>query len=72
MSAKEQNFEAAIAELEETVKRMEDGNETLDELLSAYEHAVSLVRLCTEKLTAAEKRLTKLTGEEMTDDSGEK
>ncbi len=72
MSAKEQNFETAIAELEETVKRMEDGNETLDELLSAYERAVSLVRLCTEKLTAAETKLTKLTGEEMTDDSGEK
>ena len=57
-------FEEAIAKLEEIIARMEGGKSTLDAALGDYEEAIGLVRLCTEMLTNAEKKLTVLTEEE--------
>ena len=57
-------FEEAIAKLEDIIARMEGGKTTLDAALGDYEEAISLVRLCTEMLSNAEKKLTVLTEEE--------
>ncbi len=55
------NFEEAIIKLENEVKRLESGNMTLDESISAFEEAVKLVRLCNQKLENAERRVRILT-----------
>ena len=58
---KEINFEEAILKLEAEVKRLEGGNLSLDESISAFEEAVKLVKLCNEKLENAERRVRLLT-----------
>ncbi|MGB4466172.1 MAG: exodeoxyribonuclease VII small subunit [Eubacteriales bacterium] len=54
-------FEAAIARLEEIVRALESGGAPLDESLSLFEEGVSLVKLCNEKLDAAEQKVKLLT-----------
>ena len=61
MTVKEINFEEALKNLENEVRKLESGNMTLDESISAFEEAVKLVRLCNEKLENAERRVRLLT-----------
>lgn len=65
---KEKNytFEEALARLESLVKTLEAGEGDLDSSLSAFEEGISLVRLCTEKLDAAEQKVKLL----LADDDG--
>lgn len=58
---KKMTFEEAFSLLENIVAKMESGYMTLDESLSAFEEAVSLVKLCTEKLSDAEQKVRMLT-----------
>jgi exodeoxyribonuclease VII small subunit len=53
----EQNFEGAIARLEEIVDAMESDKMPLEELIVRYEEGVKLVKVCQEKLEAAERRI---------------
>jgi exodeoxyribonuclease VII small subunit len=53
----EHNFETAIARLEEIVEAMESDKMPLEELIVRYEEGVRLVKVCQEKLEAAEKRI---------------
>jgi exodeoxyribonuclease VII small subunit len=55
------NFEEAMSSLEEIVKKLESGTLTLDESISEFENAVKLVKICNEKLEAAEQRVRILT-----------
>ena len=55
------NFEEALKKLEGEVKKLEGGNMTLDESISAFEEAVKLVKICNEKLENAERRVRLLT-----------
>lgn len=55
------SFEEAFALLENTVSRMETGELTLEESLSAFEEAIALVKLCTAELNRAEQRVRMLT-----------
>jgi exodeoxyribonuclease VII small subunit len=50
-------FEEALARLEEIVKKMEDGDLTLEESLDAFEEGIKLSRFCTKKLDKAERRV---------------
>ena len=50
-------FEEALNKLEEKVRLLEGGNMTLDESLSAFEDAVGIVKICNERLEAAEGRV---------------
>jgi exodeoxyribonuclease VII small subunit len=59
-SAEEPTFEAARAELEQVVRRLEDGNTSLDEALGLWERGEELYRICAAKLDAAEERVAKL------------
>ena len=55
------SFEDALAELEALVERMESGDLTLEESLSAFEQGISLTRQCQEALQAAEQKVEILT-----------
>lgn len=51
------SFEEAMSALDDTVKKLESGNLTLDGSLAAFEEAVKLVKLCNSKLEAAEQKV---------------
>lgn len=62
---KELSFEAAVKELEQTVKDMESGELGLDDLLADFEKGIGLLRLCEKKLGEAESRIEVLTKAEI-------
>jgi exodeoxyribonuclease VII small subunit len=51
------DFEAAIAELDGIVKKLEDGDLALEKSLELYERGVQLSRFCHAQLEQAEKRI---------------
>jgi exodeoxyribonuclease VII small subunit len=51
------DFEAAIAELETIVKKLEDGDLALEASLELYERGVQLARFCHARLEDAERRI---------------
>jgi exodeoxyribonuclease VII small subunit len=51
------DFEAALSELEAIVKRLEDGDLTLESSLALYERGVELSRFCHSRLEQAERRI---------------
>lgn len=55
-----QSFESAILALEDIVKRLEDGNETLDDTLKLYEEGIRLYRYCNNQIEKAEQKITVL------------
>lgn len=57
------DFEAAMAELEMLVQRMESGELSLEDSLREFERGVRLTRLCQEQLQAAEQRVRILTAD---------
>lgn len=59
-------FEEALKELEETVKKLEAGETTLDEAMSLFEKGVTLTKDCRKMLDEAQLRVKKVTesGEE--------
>ena len=57
----EPSFETAIGRLEAIVEQMESDKLSLEDLLLRYEEGVKLVKLCAEKLQAAEKRIEIIT-----------
>lgn len=54
------NFEKALAELEDIVKRMETGALSLEESLEAFERGIQLTRRCQSALEQAELRVKAL------------
>jgi exodeoxyribonuclease VII small subunit len=55
------DFEAALAELEQIVARLEQGELTLEESLRQFERGVELTRGCQRALQQAEQRIRLLT-----------
>ena len=55
------DFEAAIAELESIVKKLEEGDLALEQSLALYERGVQLSRFCHARLEEAERRIEVLT-----------
>jgi exodeoxyribonuclease VII small subunit len=51
------DFEAAIAELESIVKKLEEGDLPLEQSLALYERGVQLSRFCHSRLEDAERRI---------------
>jgi exodeoxyribonuclease VII small subunit len=51
------DFEAAIAELEAIVKKLEEGDLPLETSLQLYERGVQLSRFCHSRLEEAERRI---------------
>lgn len=52
------SFEAGIERLENIVEQMESDQLPLEDLLLRYEEGLKLVKLCSEKLKAAEARIS--------------
>ncbi len=59
------DFEAAVAELEGIVKKLEEGDLPLEKSLELYERGVQLSRFCHARLEEAERRI------EILDERGE-
>ena len=55
------DFEAAIAELDGIVRKLEDGDLSLEQSLALYERGVQLSRFCHARLEDAERRIEILT-----------
>lgn len=51
------SFEAALAELEQLVTRLERGDISLEESLAAFERGVNLTRSCQKALQEAEQKV---------------
>lgn len=51
------DFEAAIAELESIVKKLEEGDLSLEQSLALYERGVTLSKFCHARLEDAERRI---------------
>ncbi len=54
------SFEASLRKLEGTVRRLEEGNLTLDEATSLFEDGMRLASRCNELLSAAELKVSRL------------
>jgi exodeoxyribonuclease VII small subunit len=61
-------FEEALGRLEEILRRLEQGDASLDEALALWQEGDTLHRRCTELLTAAEGRIEEL--KPLRDDNG--
>jgi exodeoxyribonuclease VII small subunit len=61
------SFEDAMAELEQVVHDLEDGQIGLEDSLARYERGVGLIKACYAQLRDAEQRILLVTG---TDDEG--
>ena len=54
------SFEAALAELETIVKRLETGNAKLDDAITSYERGALLKQHCEMKLREAQSRVDRI------------
>ena len=50
-------FESALAELENIVERMEDGQLSLEQSLTAYKRGAELLKLCQAQLADAQQQV---------------
>jgi exodeoxyribonuclease VII small subunit len=55
------DFEAALAELDSLVRKLEEGDLSLEQSLALYERGVQLSRFCHARLEEAERRIEILT-----------
>ncbi|MBN2282529.1 MAG: exodeoxyribonuclease VII small subunit [Deltaproteobacteria bacterium] len=60
----EKKFEKALERLEDIVRRLEEGEMTLDESLKAFEEGIRLARFCSKKLDEAERKVEVLLADE--------
>lgn len=54
------DFEKTLAELEQLVKTLEEGNLSLDESLSGFKHGIELTRQCQTVLDNAQQTVERL------------
>ncbi len=60
----ELTFEQALSELEEIIKKLEDGRMPLNEAVTAFERGSYLKKFCEEQLKNAQLKIEMLTGSE--------
>lgn len=56
----ELSFEQAVVELEEIIKKLEDGKMPLEEAVKAFERGTTLKKLCEDKLKNAQLKIEML------------
>lgn len=61
---KEMTFEESLESLEKIVKDLENGEVSLDDAINKFNEAMSLAKLCDEKLKAAEESINKILTED--------
>ena len=57
------DLESALKELETLVKRMEEGESSLEDSLKDFERGIELTRQCQQALKTAEQKVQQLTAE---------
>ena len=63
MSKNNKTFEENLNELETIVKNLENGDVNLDDAITEFNKAMTLAKLCDDKLKSAEETLTKIVKE---------
>ncbi len=63
-------FEQSLKELEEIVKKLENGETTLEESMTLFEKGVSLTKSCRKMLDEAQLKVKKVTEEGSEDFAG--
>ncbi|GAB4526097.1 MAG: exodeoxyribonuclease VII small subunit [Amphiplicatus sp.] len=58
------SFEKALAELEEIVRKLEEGQVALEESIALYERGAALKAHCEAKLKAAQEKIEKIVVDE--------
>lgn len=58
--AKETKYEAAMSQLEDIVKKMENGDLDVDSLCVQLKTAQKLIKLCRDKLTKTDEEIKKI------------
>ncbi len=69
-ASEQQTFEAALAELERIVARMEAGQLSLEQSLAAYKRGAELLKFCQDKLADAQSQIKVLEGDTLKDFAG--
>ncbi len=64
MADKKLTFETSLQELERIVRRLEEGDSSLEDSLKLFEDGVRLSRECQERLNQAERRIEVLLKDE--------
>ncbi|MGM9950647.1 MAG: exodeoxyribonuclease VII small subunit [Lysinibacillus sp.] len=64
MTMSQQSFAAAMTDLEEIVRKLEQGDVPLEEAIDLYKKGMELSQFCHEKLTNAEQQLISIVGED--------
>ena len=60
----EQKYEAAFAELQSIVRRMENDELDIDQMSEQLKRAQQLIKLCKDKLTKTDEEIKKILSEE--------
>ena len=63
MAAARKTFDARLLELETIIRKMEEGQLSLEEMLKLYEQGMKLHQSLSQELDTAEKRMLELTGD---------
>ena len=56
-------YEELVSDLKEIVKKIEDGETSLDEMITLYEQGSVLIKQCEDRLAEAEMKISKLSKE---------
>jgi len=59
-----QSFEQALQELEGIVRSLEEGKQTLDDSIKAYERGMQIKQVCEKKLKSAKMKIDQITTDE--------
>ena len=54
------SFEESLDKLEEIVNKLENGDVPLDDAIEEFKNAMELVKICNDKLNAAEESIAKI------------
>ena len=61
---KEASFEEAMLELEDIVKKLEAGDVPLEKAIDYYQEGMVLSKLCSDKITNVQEKMTKILNEQ--------
>ena len=62
----EKKFEELMQDLETIVRELEQGEADLDSSIDKYTEAMNIIKMCNEKLSAAEEKVNKILKEDGT------
>lgn len=57
------SFEEAMSELEKIVEKLEEGDVPLEKAITYYQNGMHLSKVCHDKLTNAQEKMTKIMNE---------